>query len=119
MSELTGFPPQVQQQCCQFIARLRRRQLTASQDIARKTGEILRMLIATQSGKDVSQLIDSIKRAGAVLIAAQPHELVVGNMVSCTASQGQSTYSQQALPAPGEASAGNHSRGNCWFARLA
>jgi len=80
-AELAGFPPQVQQQCCQFIARLRRRQLTASQDIARKTGEILRMLVATQSGKDVSQLIESIKRAGAVLIAAQPHELVVGNMV--------------------------------------
>ena len=72
----------VQAECSRFIAALRRRQLVASQDIARRTLEIMRLLVSTATVKDVSSLIISIKQAGALLVAAQPHELTIGNMVS-------------------------------------
>ena len=72
--------PKVAGECSRFIALLRRRQHVASQDVARKTLEIMRLLVSTATVKDVSALIDSIKHAGAMLMAAQPHELVIGNM---------------------------------------
>ena len=77
----TPINPKVAGECSRFIALLRRRQHLASQDVARKTLEIMRLLVSTATVKDVSALIDSIKHAGAMLMAAQPHELVIGNMV--------------------------------------
>lgn len=74
-------PPKVQQECSRFIAQLRRRQVPRSLDVARKTLEIMRLLVATSAARDVSALIAMIKQAGKVLVSAQPHELVIGNMV--------------------------------------
>lgn len=39
------------------------------------------MTIATAASKDISALIELIKRAGGAIVAAAPHELVIGNMV--------------------------------------
>ena len=41
----------------------------------------MRLVVATSNVKDVSALIGVIKQAGKVLVSAQPHELVIGNMV--------------------------------------
>jgi translation initiation factor eIF-2B subunit beta len=38
-------------------------------------------LVDTSEMKEVRTLIQQIKRAGTVMVAAQPHELVIGNMV--------------------------------------
>ena len=74
-------PPKVQLECSRFIAQLRRRQVPRSLDVARKTLEIMRLLVATSAARDVSALIAMIKQAGKLLVSAQPHELVIGNMV--------------------------------------
>eukprot|EP00965_Chrysotila_dentata_P182274 6019452-Pleurochrysis_carterae.AAC.2 len=76
-----ALPPQVASECARFTARLRRRHYSAPQDIARKTVEIMRQLVGCGSVKDIASLIELIKRTGAMLVAAQPHELVIGNMV--------------------------------------
>lgn len=85
---LAGFPQHVVQEIFRFTARLRRRQVLSSQDMARKTLEIMRALIAalkktpkSQDDIDVKTLIVLLKRAGSVLVTAQPHELTIGNMV--------------------------------------
>ncbi len=82
-SSSTTLPPAVSQEISRLLARLRRRQHPAqtSIDVARKTLEIMRMLVATSNTKDVHALIQMIKHAGAMMVAAQPHELVIGNMV--------------------------------------
>ena len=64
-----------------FVAKLRRRQLQSSEAVARKTLEIMRLIVATAVVSDVQALITMIKQVAAVLVAAQPHELAVGNMV--------------------------------------
>ena len=78
---LEGLPDKLQQDISGFIARLRRRQVQSSQDIARKTLEIMRTTVSMSKAKDVSVLIELVKRVGAALVAAMPHELVIGNMV--------------------------------------
>ena len=81
---LADLPPNVQQEISKLLAKLRRRQLLNSLDVARKTLEIMRLLVATSAAAqatDVNSLIKLIKRAGAVMVTAQPHELVIGNMV--------------------------------------
>ena len=82
---LAGLPAQVQQEISKLLAKLRRRQLLDSKDVARKTLEIMRLLVATAASSkeapDVRTLIQLIKRAGVAMVAAQPHELVIGNMV--------------------------------------
>ena len=81
MAALVEGSAQLIQESSRFMARLRRRQHGSSEAIARKTLEIMRLLIATTSAKDISSLIASIKQAGVVLSSAQPHELTIGNMV--------------------------------------
>lgn len=81
-SAFAQLPPACQAEIARFVAKLRRRQIQSSQDVARKTLEIMRLLVATLLVKDVKTLIAQIKRAGAGLVVAQPHEqLVIGNMV--------------------------------------
>ena len=84
-STATNLPPTVQAEIARLLARLRRRHLPGrtqtSLDVARKTLEIIRTLVATSNTKDVHALIQMIKQAGATMVAAQPHELVIGNMV--------------------------------------
>ena len=81
-SPLDGLPPPVQQEISKLLAKLRRRQIQSSLDVARKTLEIMRLLVGSASqAQDVRTLIQLIKRAGAAMVAAQPHEVVIGNMV--------------------------------------
>ena len=89
----------VQAECSRFIAALRRRQLVASQDVARRTLEIMRLLVSTATVKDVSSLIASIKQAGAMLVAAQPHELTIGNMVRAPNCVAAAAAAHTSLPA--------------------
>jgi len=74
-------PQKVQLECSKFVARLRRQQVPHALDIARKTLEIMRLVVATSGAKDLGGLIALIKQAGQILVSAQPHELVIGNMV--------------------------------------
>ena len=74
-------PPQVEQEVLRFIAKLRRHQHVASLDIARKTLEIMRSLIAVTKDKEISALLESVRRVGKGLVAAHPHERAIGNMV--------------------------------------
>ena len=76
-----ALPEKVQAECSKFVARLRRQQVPNALDIARKTLEIMRLVVATSGAKDLGALIKVIKQAGQVLVSAQPHELVIGNMV--------------------------------------
>ena len=81
---LAGLPIPVQQEISKLLAKLRRRQIGSSLDVARKTLEIMRNLVAQAEkaqATDVRTLIQLIKRAGAAMVAAAPHELVIGNMV--------------------------------------
>ena len=107
--------PKVAGECSRFIALLRRRQHVASQDVARKTLEIMRLLVSTATVKDVSALIDSIKHAGAMLMAAQPHELVIGNMARNHRSHPPSPLESQCeirRCAAGATRAGDRARGD-------
>ena len=71
----------VQSEISTLLARLRRRQVQDPLDIARKVLKIMHKLVDTSETKDVRALIQQIQRVGAVMVAAQPHELVIGNMV--------------------------------------
>ena len=68
---LAGVPPQVQAESRKFVAKLRRRQLQSSEAVARKTLEIMRLIVATAVVSDVQALITMIKQVAAVLVAAQ------------------------------------------------
>jgi hypothetical protein len=78
---LGELPPVVAKEICTFVALLRRRQDLPSIEVARRTLKIMREVVTHTAARDVSWLIDSIKRAGALLVAAKPHELAIGNMV--------------------------------------
>ena len=82
-SSTVQLPPPVTAEIARLLAKLRRRGEAKSDtlSIARKTLEIMRTLVATSNTKDVHALIQMIKHAGATMVAAQPHELVIGNMV--------------------------------------
>ena len=54
MAALVEGSAQLIQESSRFMARLRRRQHGSSEAIARKTLEIMRLLIATTSAKDIS-----------------------------------------------------------------
>ena len=79
--ELSTLPPVVQQEISTLLARLRRGQIRDSAHVARKVLEIMRRVLDHSKIEEVSTLIQQIKRAGRVMVAAQPHELVIGNMV--------------------------------------
>jgi len=74
-------PAVVQREIGAFSARLRRQQKHTSADVARQALKIMREVVTHTAVRDVSWLISSIKLTGQLLIAAQPHELVIGNMV--------------------------------------
>lgn len=115
VDSLVGLSSSVQQEISRFIAKLRRRQSQSSQDIARKTLEIMRMTVATSTAKDVSVLIELLKQVGAAMVSAQPHELVIGNMVRRvlaivreeTKEDEGSTAAAEAEPAAAGAGAGS------------
>ena len=79
--ELSTLPPVVQNEISTLLARLRRGQIQDSTHVARKVLEIMRKVLDHSKIEEVRTLIQQIKRAGRVMVAAQPHELVIGNMV--------------------------------------
>ena len=60
---------------------LKRRQIRGSRSCAIATAELLRQVVANFKSKDVAKLLARIRQVGNKLIAAQPREMVVGNIV--------------------------------------
>ena len=80
-SSSTDLPAGTGLEISTLLARLRRRQVHDPLDIARKILKIMHKLIDISAVNDIRALIQQIKRVGAMMVAAQPHELVIGNMV--------------------------------------
>ncbi len=55
-----------------FVAKLRRRQVEGSLDTAKRTAEILRLLLATQRHPTAQALLDDVRVVGSRLQAAKP-----------------------------------------------
>lgn len=64
-----------------FISLLSRRQIRNSRSVAIATAELLLRVIAVYKWQDLNQLITHIKEVGNRLMAAQPREMAVGNIV--------------------------------------
>ncbi|KAL9414360.1 hypothetical protein AB3S75_042768 [Citrus x aurantiifolia] len=67
-----------------FLNKLKKRKIEGSQATARQTAELLRSVISQQRVPYTNQagaLIDAVKAVGEQLIAANPVELAVGNIV--------------------------------------
>ncbi|KAL6770939.1 hypothetical protein ACKKBF_B33300 [Auxenochlorella protothecoides x Auxenochlorella symbiontica] len=63
-----------------FATRLRQRKVETSLDAAKGTAELLRQLVTSSRLSDPQSLLDEVKRVGLTLQAAQPTELVIGNI---------------------------------------
>ncbi|RPB20254.1 translation initiation factor 2B, beta subunit [Terfezia boudieri ATCC MYA-4762] len=64
-----------------FISLLSRRQIRNSRSVAIATAELLLRVISVYKWQDLNQLIAHIKEVGNRLMAAQPREMAVGNIV--------------------------------------
>ncbi|KAI9008246.1 hypothetical protein BC832DRAFT_553528 [Gaertneriomyces semiglobifer] len=64
-----------------LTAKLRRRQIVGSFDVAVATGNFLRTVVASSRCLDADELFDLVKEVGSQLEAAQTTEFAVGNMV--------------------------------------
>ncbi|CAN8260169.1 unnamed protein product [Cochlearia groenlandica] len=76
--------PDVQSTVLEFVNKLRKRKIEGSQATAKYTAELLRSVISQQRVPHVNQasaLIDAVKAVGGQLVAANPVELAVGNVV--------------------------------------
>lgn len=76
--------PDVQSTVVEFVNKLRKRKIEGSQATAKYTVELLRSVISHQRVPHANQaaaLIDAVKAVGEQLIAANPVELAVGNVV--------------------------------------
>lgn len=76
--------PDVQALVNEFLNKLKKRKIEGSQATAKLTAELLRSVISQQRVPHTNQagaLIDAIKEVGERLIAANPVELAVGNIV--------------------------------------
>ena len=60
---------------------LKRRQIRNSRPCAIATTQLLLRVVAEFRGRDVAKLIDRVRHVGQKLIAAQPREMAVGNIV--------------------------------------
>ena len=60
---------------------MKRRQIRNSRPCAIATTQLLLRVVAEFKGRDVAKLIDRIRHVGQKLIAAQPREMAVGNIV--------------------------------------
>eukprot|EP00775_Hariotina_reticulata_P007212 gene7212-7426_t len=65
----------------EYCTKLRGRQIQGSFACAKKTAEVMRLLITTQRHSDAASLIDDVRTVGTKLQAAKPVELAVGNIV--------------------------------------
>ncbi|KAF9688770.1 hypothetical protein SADUNF_Sadunf01G0022700 [Salix dunnii] len=76
--------PDVQALVNDFLIKLKKRKIEGSQATARQTAELLRSVISQQRIPYTNQagaLIDAVRAVGEQLIAANPVELAVGNIV--------------------------------------
>ncbi|KAI4333012.1 hypothetical protein L6164_017869 [Bauhinia variegata] len=76
--------PDVQSLVNDFLNQLKKRKIEGSQATAKQTGELLRSFISQQRVPHTNQagaLIDAVRTLGEQLIAANPVELAVGNIV--------------------------------------
>ena len=64
-----------------LISLLKRRQIKNSRPAALATAHLLLRVVASERIKDAAKLIDHIRDVGRRLIAAQPREMAVGNIV--------------------------------------
>ncbi|EJD39997.1 nagb/rpia/CoA transferase-like protein [Auricularia subglabra TFB-10046 SS5] len=65
----------------ELISRLRRRQVVGAQQTAIETFHVLRQVVARARFTEISELIELVKTVGRRLVAAQPKEHAVGNIV--------------------------------------
>jgi translation initiation factor eIF-2B subunit beta len=76
--------PDLQAAVNDFVVKLKRRQVEGSQATARETAVLLRYVISQQRvphSNQAASLIEAVKSVGVKLIAANPVELSVGNIV--------------------------------------
>eukprot|EP00252_Welwitschia_mirabilis_P025097 TRINITY_DN7710_c0_g1_i1.p1 TRINITY_DN7710_c0_g1~~TRINITY_DN7710_c0_g1_i1.p1 ORF type:complete len:416 (-),score=80.21 TRINITY_DN7710_c0_g1_i1:212-1459(-) len=76
--------PDVQATVNDFVTKLKRRQIEGSQATARETAVLLRSVISQQrvpQSNQAASLIKAVKSVGVQLVAANPVELAVGNIV--------------------------------------
>ncbi|KAL1302618.1 hypothetical protein AAFC00_002990 [Neodothiora populina] len=64
-----------------FISLLKRRQIRNSRPCAIATTQLLLRVVATSRVRDAGSLIERVRKVGQRLIAAQPREMAVGNIV--------------------------------------
>ncbi|KAJ8124309.1 hypothetical protein O1611_g9332 [Lasiodiplodia mahajangana] len=64
-----------------LISLLKRRQIKGSEACATATAHILLQVVARDKWTNVDQLLGRIQLVGRKLVTAQPHELVIGNVV--------------------------------------
>ncbi|RUS28302.1 translation initiation factor eIF-2B beta subunit [Jimgerdemannia flammicorona] len=74
-------PKNLDAQIENFISRLKRRQIIGSYEVAKETAQILRQAVSTTRWSQASTLLSVIKDVGRRLVAAQPREQAVGNIV--------------------------------------
>ncbi|KAI5198213.1 hypothetical protein AUEXF2481DRAFT_75503 [Aureobasidium subglaciale EXF-2481] len=65
----------------QFISLLKRRQIRNSRPCAIATTQLLLRIVAASRARDAASLIERVRKVGQRLIAAQPREMAVGNIV--------------------------------------
>ncbi|KAL6851708.1 hypothetical protein ACP4OV_020272 [Aristida adscensionis] len=76
--------PGVQALVSDFILKLKRRRVEGSHAVARQTAELLRSVVSAHrmgSANQAAALADAVRAVGEQLIAANPIELAVGNIV--------------------------------------
>ncbi|CAE6488759.1 unnamed protein product [Rhizoctonia solani] len=75
-----------------LTARLRRRQITGAHDTAVETVLLLRQVVSTARFSSIEQLLSMLRSVGTRLVAAQPKEIAVGNMVRRVIHQVREEY---------------------------
>lgn len=74
-------PKALEAQVEAFILKLKTRQVVGSYEVAKETAIILRQAVSTTRWYNIDLLIEDITNLGARLVAAQPKELAIGNIV--------------------------------------
>lgn len=65
----------------ELCAQLRRRQLHGANHAAKRTTELLRLVVVAKRHSTANSMIEDVKNVGVQLQSAKPNELAVGNMV--------------------------------------
>lgn len=65
----------------EYCAQLRRRQVEGALPNAKRTAEVMRLLVTTQRHPDANCLLEDVRTVGSKIQAAKPAELAIGNIV--------------------------------------